>query len=233
MAEQEKAVQLEKPAVDPQVLLLTNPPITMTGANIKFMSIWKKGDVEFAHIYVELIEIKETIGELDEADGQMYLQQLSERAYNTVEWCKLIYPDGEERTMMAIVNQDSGRPGDDAINFMVNLQTNRDEHGWEVLGDGTVVDHNTNKCYPVTYVNAYTMALQQALEELRKKYEVSDHIAHFTMLHALPFFQDMYLPDMEKAAIKERWPGWNQAKKMAQRTRQRAEDLCPPVETFH
>lgn len=232
MANNDIAVQLEKPEVDPQVMLLTNPPITMTGANIKFMSIWKKDDVEFAHIYVELIEIKETIGELDQADGQMYLEQLSQRAYNTVEWCKLIYPDGNERTMMAIVNQDSGRPGDDAINFMVNLQTKRDEHGWEVLGNGTVVDHNKDKQYTVTYVNAYTYALQQALDELRDKFNVPEHIAHYAMLNALPFFQEMYLPDMDKAAAKERWPGWAQAKKMARRMHQRAESLCPAPETF-
>lgn len=233
MSKKNEATKVLDKKGEPTVTLLTTPPITMTGANLKFMSIWEKDNVEFAHIYTELLEIKETIGELDEADGQMYLQQLSERAYNTVEWCVLTYPDGTTREIMAIVNQDSGRPGDDAINFMIDLQTNRDTHGWEVAKDGTVIDHKRGKKYPVTYVNAYTIELQRGLEQLRQVMAVSEHIAHYAMLHALPFFQDMYMPDMEAHAIKERLPGWNQSKKMAMRMAKIAQENCPAPETFH
>ena len=217
---------------DPEVKLLSNPPVTMTGANVKFMSLWERDDVLFAHIYVELIEVKETIGELDEVDGQMYLQQLTEGSYNTVEWVELTYENGETRKVMAIVNQDPERPGDDAVNFMVDLQTNKDEHGWEVLEDGTVVDHNKGAKYPITYVNAYTAELGLALEHLRTTMGMPEHVAHYAMLHALPFFQNMYMPDMEAHAIKERLPGWSQSKKMAQRMAKIAEAACPPAESF-
>lgn len=215
---------------DPEVKLLSTPAVTETGAKLKFMSLWKKDGVEFAHVYVELIEISETIGNLDEVNGQMFLQQLSDRAYNTTEWVELTYEDGTVKKVLAIVCQDSERPGDDAINFMVSLQTQRDTHGWEVLENGSVANHKTGLVYSVTYVNEYTAALGYALEQLKSTMGVPDHVAHYAMLHALPFFKEMYMPDMEAHAIKQRLPGWNQAKKMAVRMAKIAETNCPTPE---
>ncbi len=217
---------------DPEVKLLSTPAVTETGASLKFMSLWEKDGVEFAHIYVELITISETIGNLYEVDGQMFIQQLSDRAYNTTEWVELTYEDGTVKKVLAIVCQDPERPGDDAINFMVSLQTQRDVHGWEVMECGSVANHKTGLVYSVTYVNEYTAALGHALEQLKVTMGVPDHVAHYAMLHALPFFKEMYMPDMEAHAIKQRLPGWSQAKKMAMRMAKIAESNCPTPENL-
>ena len=211
------------------IRLLTSPAVTSTGASLKFIAMYDKAGVRFAHIYVELIVMSEDIKNIEESDARMYLAQLEQHAYNTVEWVELTHEDGTVEKVMAVVCQDSSVLGHDAIKFCETLIADKESHGWYMEEDGTAVDSIAGLKYPVTYVNRFTLALHEEMERLSKTRNMNDAVRHYALMNSIPCFRSMHLPELSKWAVEKRQSGWSQGIKVGRMLEAAALKECGPA----